>query len=77
MTLQLQGILLQLPHNSVGTKTYYAQPANEVYSSLISTAVVCTINSCSIDVIRTGYKSNYATLGEIITNPIEVKKLVM
>lgn len=37
------------------------------------TAVVLTINSCSIDLIKIADKSYYDTLGEIITYTIEVR----
>jgi uncharacterized repeat protein (TIGR01451 family) len=75
MTLQLQ-ILLQLHTIGVGTKTYYAQAANRVCSSLTRTAVVLTINSLFIDVIKTADKSNYDTLGEI-TYTIEVRNTLV
>jgi hypothetical protein len=44
------------PQVGVGTKTYYAQAAVE-FVGLTRTAVVLTINSCSIDVIKTADKN--------------------
>jgi gliding motility-associated-like protein/uncharacterized repeat protein (TIGR01451 family) len=56
-----------------GTKTYYAQSSNDTCSSLTRTAVILTINSCSLEVIKTADKSNYDTLGEVITYTIEIR----